>query len=282
MSVSSVSCFCFCPQPPLPAGAGLANPHALCFMNSVIQALAYTPGLVDDCLEGLHRRRCFARRAEHKASVWETVEKKRSEGLVSRDEGSDSASGGDFCAFCLLEVQIARIRRAGGASEGRRGFVRNCLAPYVRPFIWRAFRPGRQEDAHEFFRFLLDALMKAPSSKAAAALLDQQARERRSGKASREVRPELALTSYFGRLFGGWLRSRVVCAVCKKSSVRFESALDIPIDLGRADAGSFFKRERQERNAGSASQTAERPLSLECAIARFVRPETLCGDNAYM
>lgn len=254
-------------------GVGLGNPHALCFMNSVLQALAYTPGLADDCIEGRHRLSCFSRHG-----------KAASRG--SRESSSHGGSRGDsdvsisFCAFCMLELQVLAIHQKGREGSPQKnfskGWVQNQLAPYIKPFVWRGFRPGRQEDAHEFFRFFLDALMKSPSTAAAAALQQQQHQQ----KPRKEVKPEVALTSYFGRLFGSWLRSSVVCTECGRASVRFESAIDIPLDIGCSSGAPMAGI--PHLRGGPRSGPPQKPYALEKALARFIAKETLSGNNAYM
>ncbi|KAL8446137.1 hypothetical protein Emag_004823 [Eimeria magna] len=264
-------------------GLGLGNPHTLCFMNAVLQALAYTPGLADDCLEERHRLSCYSRRSDNNAPL-----KNANSGCVRPGGGppGHACASGPFCVFCKLEQQVLAIhqkgRMKGGPPDGapfraRPGWVQNILAAYIKPFVWRAFRPGRQEDAHEFFRFLLDALMKAPATAAAVAQQQQQQQQR----VKKEVRPEVALTSYFGRLFGSWLRSSVVCAECNRASVRFESAIDIPLDIGgpqTAMGGGPKFWEGGPRGGGPP----QKPYTLEKALARFIAKETLSGSNAYM
>ena len=247
-------------------------------MNAVIQALAYTPGLADDCLEGRHRLSCFSRRrgAPHRGAP----------GSISQaNPRGESDASVSFCAFCKLEQQVLAIHRKGvcgprgespgGPCRGMPGWVQNQLAAYIRPFVWRAFRPGRQEDAHEFFRFFLDALMKAPAT-AAAAALQQQQQQQQQQRIRKEVKPEVALTSYFGKLFGSWLRSSVVCADCGRASVRFESAIDIPLDIAGAVGGA------PRGLGGPRWGNPQKPYTLEKALARFIAKETLSGSNAYM
>ncbi|CDJ56693.1 ubiquitin carboxyl-terminal hydrolase, putative [Eimeria maxima] len=267
-------------------GLGLLNPHTLCFVNSVVQALAYTPGFADDCLEERHRLSCCSRlRAAARR-------KEAAAAAAAASTTAAAAAGGrrvnlpevssTFCVFCKLEQQVLSIHRADGGPQRSaakcpsggppRGWVHNNFASYIKPFIWKAFRPGRQEDAHEFFRYLIDALMKAPATPAAAALQQQQQQQQEGRK---EVKPEVALTSYFGRLFGCWLRSSVVCSQCSRASVRFEGAVDISIDIGGGPSPPPGR-------SGASAAAQQNVYSIEKALSRFVAKETLSGSNAYM
>jgi ubiquitin carboxyl-terminal hydrolase 36/42 len=79
--------------------------------------------------------------------------------------------------------------------------------------IAKHFRRGRQEDAHEFLRYLIEAMQKS----CLAGL----------GKVDHKV----AETTWVYRLFGGRLRSRVKCRNCGHPSDTFDSVLDLSIDV---------------------------------------------------
>jgi hypothetical protein len=66
--------------------------------------------------------------------------------------------------------------------------------PFERSFLCRRFRLGRQEDAHEYLRCVLDAMHEA---------FLKHIRPKPA--------PELASTTFVHRIFGGKLRSQVGC-----------------------------------------------------------------------
>lgn len=79
--------------------------------------------------------------------------------------------------------------------------------------IGKQFKPGRQEDAHEFLILLLDQLQQS-SLHGQAKTLDHRSKE----------------TTVVHRLFGGHLQQQIVCSKCKAPSNTYEATLVLSID----------------------------------------------------
>ncbi|XP_024017932.1 ubiquitin carboxyl-terminal hydrolase 25 isoform X2 [Morus notabilis] len=105
--------------PPL----GLRNLGNSCYLNSVLQCLTYTPPLANFCLRRQHSSLCDSSDADRK-----------------RD-----------CPFCLLEKRIARSL-SSDLQQDAPAKIQSCLRIFS-----EQFRGGRQEDAHEFLRYVIDA-----------------------------------------------------------------------------------------------------------------------------
>ncbi|RUP49384.1 hypothetical protein BC936DRAFT_142635 [Jimgerdemannia flammicorona] len=103
-----------------PVGPGLVNLSNTCFLNSVMQCLAYTPPLANFLLSGEH---------------------------------GESCKSTDNCMLCELEKHVMRTF---SGEKGSAFCPRNIIGRLKQ--IARHMRYGRQEDSHEFMRHLLDAV----------------------------------------------------------------------------------------------------------------------------
>lgn len=113
------------------------------------------------------------------------------------------------------------------------------------------FRPGRQEDAHEFLVHLMD-MMHDGELKAAG--IDQK----KSGWRNSIPIPRLEETTVVHRMFGGYLRSQVKCTRCQYSSNTYDPFLDLSLEI-----------------------SANNVKSISTAFAQFTRKETLDTDNKW-
>ncbi|KAF9901449.1 hypothetical protein EC991_006097 [Linnemannia zychae] len=168
------------PQP-RPIGPGLHNLGNTCFLNSVLQCLTYTPPLANFLLSGQH---------------------------------SNSCKTTNFCMMCLLENHVNRcFSRSMVEAISPKAIVSRLRN------IGKQFRIGRQEDSHEFARYLVDALQKSCllgfDSK-----LDNRIKE----------------TTVVHQIFGGYFQSQVKCMKCGHESNTFETYLDVSLDIKGADS----------------------------------------------
>lgn len=157
---------------------GLENLGNSCFLNSTLQCLLCCPIFANYLQSGHHSRNC-------------------------------STVG--FCAFCELERLLSTLR--GGRA---RDTVRpKAMVLNVRT-MGKQFRRGRQEDAHEFLRCLLDSMQKACLRMVPP-------------KQPRRVQETTAVHS----LFGGHLRSQVKCKRCGHCSNKYEAYLDLSLEIAK-------------------------------------------------
>lgn len=194
--------------PPL----GLRNLGNSCYLNSVLQCLTYTPPLANFCLKNLHSSLC--------------------------DSSADVGKKRD-CPFCLLEKRIARSLRADLPQDAPMK-IQSCLALYA-----EHFRCGRQEDAHEFLRYVIDACHN--TCLRLKKLLQQQHNGTEAPNCGDTIVKEI---------FGGALQSQVKCLSCGAESNKVDDIMDISLDVLQSS-------------------------SLKEALHKFFRPEVLDGNNKY-
>uniref|UniRef100_A0A8C8VKB8 ubiquitinyl hydrolase 1 n=1 Tax=Pelusios castaneus TaxID=367368 RepID=A0A8C8VKB8_9SAUR len=181
-------------------GAGLHNLGNTCFLNSTVQCLTYTPPLANYLLSKEHSRSCHQ---------------------------------GGFCTMCIMQNHMIQAFANSGNAIKPVSFIRDLKK------IARHFRFGSQEDAHEFLRYIIDAMQKA--------CLNGYTKLDRHSQA----------TTLVHQIFGGYLRSRVKCSVCRSVSDTYDPFLDIALEIRQA-------------------------ANIVRALELFVRADVLSGENAYM
>ncbi|KAJ2771366.1 hypothetical protein IWQ57_002245 [Coemansia nantahalensis] len=167
-----------------PIGPGLNNLGNTCFLNSVLQCLTYTPPLAEYMLSREHSAGCRA---------------------------------GDNCMLCKFEMHVVRaLSKRDGTPISPKSIVGRLR------LVAKHMRVGRQEDAHEFLRLLVDAFQRS-----LLAGIDP--------KIDRRIQ-ETTLTS---QIFGGYLQSQVSCGRCGHDSNTFDPLLDLSLDI---QAGSTIAK----------------------------------------
>uniref|UniRef100_A0A8C1W6X3 Ubiquitin carboxyl-terminal hydrolase n=1 Tax=Cyprinus carpio TaxID=7962 RepID=A0A8C1W6X3_CYPCA len=152
--------------------------------------------------------------------------------LLSK-EHSRSCHQSGFCMICVMQNHIIQAFANTGNAIKPVSFIRDLKK------IARHFRFGSQEDAHEFLRYTIDAMQKACLN--GYPKLDRQTQA----------------TTLVHQIFGGYLRSRVKCSICKSVSDTYDPNLDIALEIRQA-------------------------ANIVRALELFVKPDVLSGENAYM
>ncbi|ESQ54867.1 hypothetical protein EUTSA_v10024307mg [Eutrema salsugineum] len=181
---------------------GLINCGNSCFANVVFQCLMLTPPLTSYFLQQFHSRACPNK---------------------------------EQCFTCGFENLVLL------AKEGKSPLSPNGLLSQLQNngiYLGN----GKQEDAHEFLRFVVD-IMQSVCIKASE--YDMQKTRK------------LEDTTLIGLTFGGYLRSKIKCMKCQETSERREKMMDLTVEID-----------------GDIS-------TLEDALRRFTRTEILDGENKY-
>ncbi|WFD18762.1 ubiquitinyl hydrolase 1 [Malassezia caprae] len=170
--------------------AGLYNRGNTCYLNSVMQALLHTPPLAA-------------------AMLTQSVPTLLGRYGMPRTQKQALKAASMFNPVAALKELFER------AYSGASAIAPTQLIANLRKFA-RPLRPGRQEDAHEYLRLLLESM--------------QQASVCFSGKDVPPNDPLLA-TTLVQQIFGGRLRSRVTCHSCRHHSDTYDPAMDLSLDV---------------------------------------------------
>ncbi|KFO10040.1 Ubiquitin carboxyl-terminal hydrolase 36, partial [Balearica regulorum gibbericeps] len=117
---------------------------------------------------------------------------------------------GGFCMMCVMQNHVIQAFANSGNIIKPVSFIQNLkkIAPDI--------RFGRQEDAHEFLRYTIDAMQKACLN--GCTKLDRQTQA----------------TTLVYQIFGGYLQSRVKCLACKNVSDTCDPYLDLAVEIEQA------------------------------------------------
>ncbi|XP_071717550.1 ubiquitin carboxyl-terminal hydrolase 17-like [Rutidosis leptorrhynchoides] len=180
---------------------GLRNCGNSCYANAVLQCLIYTPPLTAYLLEGIHSKTCDKRGWCFTCEL---------QGLVMKAKNGYSP---------LSPIHILTHIENMGSNLGH----------------------GKEEDAHEFLRYVIDALQSSCIKEAGSNALNSLEEE----------------TTLIGLTFGGYLRSKIICMKCGVKSERHERMMDLTVEI-----------------EGDVS-------TLEGALDKFTSVEILEGENKY-
>ncbi|XP_003371133.1 ubiquitin carboxyl- hydrolase 36, partial [Trichinella spiralis] len=117
-----------------------------------------------------------------------------------------------FCAICALRSHVKRVFAAAKSNSG--SFSPTHIAQHIR-CVMKSHSHGRQEDAHEFLRYFVDAMQNAALFPYRGRNLDIFTQE----------------TSIISRIFGGFHRSQIVCNNCQYVSVIYDPFLDLSLEI---------------------------------------------------
>lgn len=180
---------------------GLTNCGNSCYANAVLQCLVFTPPLTAYLLQGLHSKSCASKK-------WCFTCEFESLILKSKDT-----------KFPLSPIGILSQLQSIGSQLGN----------------------GREEDAHEFLRYVVETMQSVCLMECGV-------------NASDALKEQ---TNLVGLTFGGYLRSKIQCMKCGGKSERQERMMDLTVEI----EGEI--------------------TSLEEALKQFTSTETLDGENKY-
>lgn len=209
------------------AGAGMQNVGNTCYLNSTLQALFHVPAFANWLIsEGAHAEKCNQQEA---------------------------------CVICGMRATLIATQKSGGAP------IKPWQVYSKLRIICRHLTPGRQEDAHEFLRYLVEAMEKCYLSRFINSdKFDQYSKE----------------TTPLNQILGGYLRSTVRCLACHHLSTTYQHFQDLLLDIRKHSTldealDSFFSRERLE-DLGYKCEACNKKVSATKQFFVERAPMVLC------
>jgi ubiquitin C-terminal hydrolase len=242
---------------------GFHNLGNTCFLNSTLQCLAYCPPF---CQSLIHMLQAY-----ENGSAAPILGNQPSSGKMSRGR--------------ILTLTLANLfRRVHHPTDRMQGAIAPRRIVDALPHLGSGssrrngykFRPGRQEDAHEFLVHLLDA-MNDGELREAGINADQ------SGWRDRLPVPRLDETTFIHRIFGGYLRSQVRCTDCGYRSNTYDPFLDLSLEISRNSCNSviaafheFTRRETLDTNNRWKCSGCKKRVCATKQLTVFRPPLALC------
>lgn len=209
------------------AGTGIQNVGNTCYLNSTLQALFHVPAFAN----------------------W----------LVSEGPHADKCNQKDGCVICGMRETLLATQKSANLS------IKPWMIYSKLRLICKHLTPGRQEDAHEFLRYLVEAMEKCYLTRFAHAdKLDQYSKE----------------TTPLNQILGGYLRSTVRCLACHHLSTTYSHFQDLLLDIRKHSTleealDSFFSRERLE-DLGYKCEACNKKVSATKQFFVERAPMVLC------
>ncbi|KAL1518008.1 hypothetical protein ABEB36_001696 [Hypothenemus hampei] len=214
-------------------GAGMVNMGNTCYMNSTLQALFHVPSLVN----------------------W----------LISDKEHMAQCEDNGVCIICAMRKTLQESQQRNVTS------IRPILIYNKLRLVCRNLVPGRQEDAHEFLRYLIEAMEKAYLQRF---------------KNHSQFDSKVKETTPLNQILGGYLRSSVRCLKCGHVSTTIQHFQDLLLDIRKAQTldealEMYFSREKlddesyhceacqKKVQATKQFQVERAPMALCIQLKRF-------------
>lgn len=163
------------------------------------------------------------------------------------------------CIICAMAKTLISSQQSGGQA------IKPYLVYTKLRLVCKHLVFGQQEDAHEFLRYLMEAMEKAYLNRLPkSSPLDQYSKE----------------TTPINQILGGYLKTSVRCLACSHESVTFQHFEDLLLDIRKANTleealDLYFARERLE-DMGYKCESCKKKVSATKQFSLERAPISLC------
>lgn len=209
----------------------MTNVGNTCYLNSTLQALFHVPAIANWLMSDKeHREKC---------------------------EQENGVQGG--CIVCAMSKTLQQSQQNNNQA------IRPHMIYSKLRLICKHMMMGRQEDAHEFLRYLVEAMEKSYLNRFRGSKeLDQYSKE----------------TTPMNQILGGYLKTAVRCLSCSHVSTTFQHFEDILLDIRKSDSieealDTYFARERLE-DMGYKCESCKKKVTATKQFYLERAPISLC------
>lgn len=233
---------------------GFVNLGNTCFLNATLQCLVYLPTFCQslDAMKLPMKQKLSS--GQKFASILQSLVR-QGHGIETSPNCNQSPSGAIAPRTMVHAIPML------GQIGSKKGYK---------------FRPGRQEDAHEFLIHLIDAMQDGELK---AAGIDQTARGWRDSMPI----PRLDETTFIHRIFGGYFRSQVRCSKCNYRSNTYDPFLDLSLEVSKTSCNSllsafseFSRKERLDKQNQWRCSGCNKHVRASKQLTVFRPPLSLC------
>ncbi|XP_050546764.1 ubiquitin carboxyl-terminal hydrolase 36 isoform X2 [Daktulosphaira vitifoliae] len=212
-------------------GSGLENPGVICYINSTLQALFHIPAFTNWLIsDEQHQKKCQQKTGFQKD-----------------------------CIVCMVCDTFVLSQKHTGSS-----FKASSITSRL-SLICKHLSTYRQEDAHEFLRYLIESMERCYLSVlgVVAKSLDSYSKE----------------TTPINQIFGGYIRTEVTCGKCKHISTTFQHFQDLILDIRQSDTvndalDNYFEKEPLDESY--VCERCRRQVAADKKFSIEKAPNVLC------
>ncbi|CAO1415593.1 unnamed protein product [Diamesa serratosioi] len=209
-------------------GSGMYNNGNTCYLNSTLQALYHVPAFSHWLYSDIEHREKSEQCRHH------------------------------CCIICAMARTLFN-------TQGNNQVISPNLITQRLTNVCKHLTHGRQEDAHEFLRYLIEAMEKS--------YLTRFKNHKEFDQYTKETTP-------LNQILGGYLRSTVTCLSCHHASITFQHFEDMLLDISRVsnvdDAlNGYFSKENLE-DMGYKCESCKKRVSATKKFSLERAPAVMC------